>query len=85
VAREEGKISGAPARRELGRAPRHRCQQAPQCQRNRETLWGRFNAPKEDQLWLYRELVKTFQKTAAPKALVGELERVVKELVEESL
>ena len=49
-----------------------------------EKLWGRFNAPKEDQLWLYRELIDTFQQTAAPKVLVGELARVVKELEEES-
>jgi len=48
-----------------------------------ERLWGRFNAPKTDQLWLYGRLVETFQQTAAPKVLVGELERVVKELEEE--
>jgi len=47
-------------------------------------LWLRFNAPKEDQLWFYGRLVETFQQTAAPKVLVGELERVVKELEEES-
>jgi (p)ppGpp synthase/HD superfamily hydrolase len=50
----------------------------------REKLWQRFNAPKEDQLWFYGKLVQTFQQTAAPKVLVGELERVVKELEEES-
>jgi (p)ppGpp synthase/HD superfamily hydrolase len=50
----------------------------------REKLWQRFNAPKKDQLWFYGRLVETFQLTAAPKVLVGELERVVKELEEES-
>jgi (p)ppGpp synthase/HD superfamily hydrolase len=50
----------------------------------REKLWQRFNAPKKDQLWYYGRLVETFQQTAAPKVLVGELERVVKELEEES-
>jgi len=50
----------------------------------REKLWQRFNAPKKDQLWFYGRLVETFQQTAAPKVLVGELRRVVKELEEES-
>ncbi len=45
-----------------------------------EKLWGRFNAPKEDQLWFCDELVETFRQSAAPKALVGELERIVNEL-----
>jgi (p)ppGpp synthase/HD superfamily hydrolase len=45
-----------------------------------ESLWTRFNAPKKDQLWYYDELVKTLQKTAAPKELVAELARVVEEL-----
>jgi len=45
-----------------------------------EQLFVRFNAPKEDQLWYYDELVKTLQKTAAPKVLVEELSRVVEEL-----
>lgn len=43
-------------------------------------LWKRFNAPKKDQLWYYGELVKTLQKTAAPRTLVKELSRVVEEL-----
>jgi len=45
-----------------------------------EQLFMRFNAPKEDQLWYYGALVETLRQTAAPKALVDELERVVKEL-----
>ena len=45
-----------------------------------EQLFVRFNAPKEDQLWYYGALVKTLRQTAAPKVLVDELERVVKEL-----
>jgi (p)ppGpp synthase/HD superfamily hydrolase len=49
-----------------------------------EKLWQRFNAPKENQLWFYGRLVETFQQTAVPKALAGELERVVKELEEEN-
>ncbi len=45
-----------------------------------ECLWSRFNAPKEDQLWFYGALVETLRQTAAPKALVDELNRVVEEL-----
>jgi (p)ppGpp synthase/HD superfamily hydrolase len=45
-----------------------------------DKLWERFNAPKKDQLWYYGALVKTLQKTAAPKTLVKELSRVVEEL-----
>jgi (p)ppGpp synthase/HD superfamily hydrolase len=45
-----------------------------------EGLWSRFNAPKEDQLWFYGEMIKTLQQTAAPKPLVDELSLVVGEL-----
>jgi (p)ppGpp synthase/HD superfamily hydrolase len=45
-----------------------------------EELWPRFKARKEEQLWYYGALVKTFQQTTAPKAIVGELERVINEL-----
>jgi (p)ppGpp synthase/HD superfamily hydrolase len=45
-----------------------------------EGLWSRFNAPKEDQLWFYGEMIKTLQQTAAPKPLVDELGLVVGEL-----
>ncbi len=47
-----------------------------------DRLWLRFNASKEDILWYYGSLVKTFRQTAAPKVLSSELERVVKELEE---
>jgi GTP pyrophosphokinase len=47
-----------------------------------EELWHRFNAPKDKQFWFYYSLIATLRQTAAPKALVGELERVVKELKE---
>jgi (p)ppGpp synthase/HD superfamily hydrolase len=47
-----------------------------------EQLWARFNAPKEDQLCYYGALVETLRQTAAPKVLVDDLERVVKELKE---
>ncbi|MDA2926865.1 HD domain-containing protein [Acidobacteria bacterium AH-259-G07] len=44
-----------------------------------EKLWKRFNASKEDQLWYYRTLVKTFRETDA-SVLADELGRVVSEL-----
>jgi (p)ppGpp synthase/HD superfamily hydrolase len=47
-----------------------------------EQLWLRFNAPKEDQLWYYCALVDTLRQTVAPKVLVDELAKVVKELKE---
>jgi (p)ppGpp synthase/HD superfamily hydrolase len=47
-----------------------------------EQLWLRFNAPKNEQLWYYCALVETLRQTAAPTVLVGELEKVVKELTE---
>lgn len=45
-----------------------------------EQLWSRFSVPKAEQLWYYGALVDAFQQTTAPKVLVDELERVVKEL-----
>ena len=45
-----------------------------------DEIWRRFNAPKEDQLWYYGELVETLRGTTAPTALVDELRRVVEEL-----
>jgi len=45
-----------------------------------EELWSRFSVPKAEQLWYYGALVQTFKQTTAPKALLDELERVVKEL-----
>jgi (p)ppGpp synthase/HD superfamily hydrolase len=47
-----------------------------------EELWGRFKAPKIDQLWYYGEFVKAIRQTTAPNTLVDELERVVNELNE---
>jgi (p)ppGpp synthase/HD superfamily hydrolase len=47
-----------------------------------EQLWLRFNAPKNEQLWYYCALVETLRQTVAPTVLVGELEKVVKELTE---
>jgi (p)ppGpp synthase/HD superfamily hydrolase len=46
----------------------------------REDLWPRFNAPKEDQLWFYGAMVTTLRQASAPKALVDELDGIVKEL-----
>lgn len=45
-----------------------------------EKFWLKFNAPKEDQFWLYGAMVETLQHTAAPRMLVDELDRVVGEL-----
>ena len=46
-----------------------------------DALWSHFNATsKQDVLWYYRSLVKTFRRTAAPIPVVDELDRVVSEL-----
>lgn len=45
-----------------------------------EKLWSRFTVPKNEQLWYYVALVNAFRDTNAPKSLVDELNRVVKEL-----
>lgn len=44
-----------------------------------EGLWQRFNAPREDILWYYRELVAIFR-DRGPASLAGELARVVAEI-----
>ena len=44
-----------------------------------DRLWQRFN-PDADTLWYYRALVVAFRASAAPAALVDELDRVVSEL-----
>jgi (p)ppGpp synthase/HD superfamily hydrolase len=46
-----------------------------------ESVWGRFNASREDELWYYRELVRIFKErlTDAP-ALVKELELALSEM-----
>jgi len=45
-----------------------------------DALWSRFKVGKEQQLWYYGALVEALRRTAAPKVLVNELERVVNEL-----
>jgi len=45
------------------------------------SVWERFNAPREKQLWYYRELVKIFRKHLVENpALVAELDLVVTEM-----
>lgn len=47
-----------------------------------EELWSRFNTGKEGTLWYYQELTRVYRRSdKLPTALVGELERVVAELV----
>jgi len=45
-----------------------------------DALWSRFKVGKEQQLWYYGALVEALRRTAAPRILVNELERVVNEL-----
>jgi (p)ppGpp synthase/HD superfamily hydrolase len=45
-----------------------------------EDLWGRFNAPRDDTLWYYRELVNTFRKARIDSPMLDELNRVVSEI-----
>lgn len=48
-----------------------------------DEVWGRFNQPKEKQLWYYRELVKAFREATdlgALIVLVEEFESVVREM-----
>ena len=47
--------------------------------RQGDTVWSRFKAGREGQLWYYRELVSTFRRAGA-NSLVDELDRVVTEL-----
>ncbi len=47
----------------------------------KEKLWKRFNAGKDEQLWYYGELVKVFQRKG-PRSLAAELDSVVAELKE---
>jgi len=43
-----------------------------------DALWERFNAPKHDQLWYYRELCAAFGRAPhAPRKLVDHFERTV--------
>ncbi|MBI2902103.1 MAG: HD domain-containing protein [Candidatus Methylomirabilis oxyfera] len=45
-----------------------------------ELLWSRFNAGKEDQLWLFRSLSQVFRAAGATGFLVEEFDRTVSEL-----
>ena len=46
-----------------------------------DTIWNRFNAPKEDVLWYYGALVDALRANPAHHvALVDELDRVVAEM-----
>ena len=45
-----------------------------------ESLWSRFNAGKEDQIWLFRSLVLAFRTAGATGFLVEEFDRTVSEL-----
>jgi (p)ppGpp synthase/HD superfamily hydrolase len=44
-----------------------------------DAIWERFHATKQDTLWYYREVIEIL-KRKGPRALAGELERVVEEL-----
>lgn len=48
--------------------------------RHGDSLWRRFNAGKEEQLWYFRELVRIFRARDANSMLVEEFERTVTEL-----
>lgn len=45
-----------------------------------DTLWTRFNAGKQDQLWFFRSLVDVFRQAGAKGFLMDELERSVAEV-----
>lgn len=45
-----------------------------------ESLWSRFNAGKEDQLWFFRALVNAFRFAGATGFLMEEFERTVGDL-----
>jgi len=45
-----------------------------------DSVWRRFNAGKDGQLWYYRALVRAFRKTGHHRALVKELDRTVKRM-----
>lgn len=44
------------------------------------SLWTRFNAGREDQLWFYRSLVETIRDAHPPGRLLEQLEEAVSEL-----
>jgi len=45
-----------------------------------ESVWGRFNAGKQDQLWFFRSLAEVFRSAGARGFLLDEFERTVSEL-----
>jgi (p)ppGpp synthase/HD superfamily hydrolase len=45
-----------------------------------ESIWPRFNAGKQDQLWFFRSLVRAFRSAGATGFLVDEFDRTVSEL-----
>lgn len=45
-----------------------------------DSLWARFNAGKEEQLWLYRSLVQAFREAGAVGSMIEELDAIVVEL-----
>jgi (p)ppGpp synthase/HD superfamily hydrolase len=49
----------------------------------RESLWTRFNAGQDDQLWFFRSLVQAFRAAVAEGILIEEFERTVAELEKE--
>ena len=48
--------------------------------RQKENLWMRFNAGKEEQFWYYGELVRVFTQRRPEDPFVTEFARVIKEL-----
>lgn len=49
--------------------------------RHGPSVWERFNAPREEQLWYYRELLGIFRKRLTDRpVLVDELERAITEM-----
>lgn len=45
-----------------------------------EALWERFTGSRAGTLWYYRALVTAYRQSAAPRALIDELDRTVTEL-----
>jgi len=45
-----------------------------------ESLWQRFNVPRDETLWYYRELVNAFREAGTASPMLYELQRVVAEI-----
>lgn len=45
-----------------------------------EDLWSRFNAPRDDTLWYYHNLVNAFRAAGMTSPMLDEMQRVVAEL-----